>query len=55
MKKPINLDRCTCPSCGTYNEIIKKRRNIVDNDIIFCWHCGQRMEIGKGEAICERI
>ncbi len=48
MKKPIDLDRYTCPSCGTYNEIIKKQRNIVNNDIIFCWHCGQLMKIGKG-------
>ena len=22
-KKPIRNDKCTCPSCGTYNEVIK--------------------------------
>lgn len=43
-KKPINNDRCTCPSCGTYNETIKKRRNTVVCDTVYCWHCGQAIE-----------
>ena len=40
-QEPIRNDRCTCPRCGTHNEIIKKRRNTVGNDIVYCWHCGQ--------------
>lgn len=43
-KKPIGIDRCTCPSCGTYNETIKKRRNTVVCDTVYCWHCGQAIE-----------
>lgn len=52
-KKPIRNDECTCPSCGTHNEIIKKRRNTVAFDTVYCWHCGQALEIRlviKGEA-----
>lgn len=44
-KRPIGLDMCTCPSCYTQNEIWKKRRNIAPNDIVYCWHCGQAVEI----------
>lgn len=42
---PIGHDLCTCPNCNTYNEIIKKRRKVVIEDIIYCWHCGQKMKI----------
>ena len=28
-KKPIRNDKCTCPSCGTHNEVFNKRRNTV--------------------------
>lgn len=45
----------TRTSCRTCNEIIKKRRNIVDNDIVFRWHCGRCIEIGKGYVLCEKI
>lgn len=48
-KKPIRNDLCTCPRCGTYNETIKKRRNTVNNDIVYCWHCGQAMEVNRLE------
>lgn len=44
-KKPIRNDKCTCPSCGTHNEVIKKRRNTVYSDIVYCWHCGQALKI----------
>ena len=47
LKKPIRIDMCTCPTCGTYNESIKKRRNTVNQDIVYCWHCGQAMEINR--------
>ena len=46
-KKPIRNDLCTCPSCGTHNEIIKKRRNTVAFDTVYCWHCGQAIEIKR--------
>lgn len=46
-KKPIRNDLCTCPECGTYNETVKKRRNTVKEDIVYCWHCGQAMEIRR--------
>lgn len=44
-KRPIGLNMCTCPFCYTQNEIWKKRRNIAPNDIVYCWHCGQAVEI----------
>lgn len=46
-KKPIRIDMCTCPNCGTYNETIKKRRKTVNKDIVYCWHCGQAMLIRR--------
>ena len=46
-KKPIRNDKCTCPSCGTHNEVFKKRRNTVAHDIVYCWHCGQAVEIDR--------
>ena len=48
-KKPIENDLCTCPNCHTYNEVIKKRRNTVVHDIVYCWHCGQALEVNRGE------
>ena len=48
-KKPIRNDKCTCPSCGTHNEVFKKRRNTVAHDIVYCWHCGQAVEIDRLE------
>lgn len=44
-KKPIRNDLCTCLSCGTYNEVIRKRRNTVAFDTVYCWHCGQAIEV----------
>lgn len=41
-KEPI-IDKCTCPSCGTYNEVVKERRNTVVRDTVYCWHCGQAL------------
>lgn len=46
-KKPIRNDLCTCPSCGTFNEVIGKRRNTVAFDTVYCWHCGQAIEIKR--------
>ena len=48
-KKPIRNDKCTCPSCGTHNEVFNKRRNTVAHDIVYCWHCGQAVEIDRLE------
>ena len=48
-KKPIHNDKCTCPSCGTHNEVIKKRRNTVYSDIVYCWHCGQAVKIFRSD------
>ena len=48
-KKPIRNDKCTGPSCGTHNEVFKKRRNTVSHDIVYCWHCGQAVEIDRLE------
>lgn len=48
-KDPIRNDKCTCPSCGTHNEIIKKRRNTVHHDIVYCWHCGQAIKVEQIE------
>lgn len=48
-KKPIRNDKCTCPSCGTHNEVIKKRRNRVYSNIVYCWHCGQALKIFRSD------
>lgn len=48
-KKPIRIDMCTCPKCGTYNETVKKRRNTVNQDIVYCWHCGQAIEVKRSK------
>lgn len=45
-KKPRGNELCTCPECGTYNDTIKKRRNTVSKDIVYCWHCGQAIDWG---------
>ncbi|MGN0348218.1 MAG: hypothetical protein ACI4DR_01645 [Roseburia sp.] len=49
VKKPIRNDKCTCPSCGTHNEVFKKRRNTVAHDVVYYWHCGQAVEIDRLE------
>lgn len=46
-KKPIDNDLCTCPNCHTYNEVIKKRRNTVEHDVVYCWHCGRALEVTR--------
>lgn len=48
-KRPIRNDKCTCPSCGTHNEVIKNRRNTVFGDIVYCWHCGQALKIFRSD------
>ncbi len=47
--EPIRMDKCTCPSCGTYNEVWKKRRNTLPSDIVYCWHCGQAVETKRSD------
>lgn len=47
--EPIRRDKCTCPSCGTHNEVWKKRRNTLPSDIVYCWHCGQAVEIKRSD------
>ena len=49
IKNPIRQDKCTCPSCGTYNEMIKKRRELVVVDVVYCWHCGQAISVIREE------
>ena len=47
--EPIRMDKCTCPSCGTHNEVWKERRNTLTSDIVYCWHCGQAVEIKRSD------
>nr|DAQ61848.1 MAG TPA: DNA-directed RNA polymerase [Caudoviricetes sp.] len=47
--EPIRMDKCTCPSCGTHNEVWKKRRNTLPSGIVYCWHCGQAVEIKRSD------
>lgn len=49
-KKPIRSDMCTCPKCGTHNETIKRRRNTVPSDIVYCWYCGQAIEVKRSDV-----
>ena len=46
-KKPKGIDSDICPNCGTFNSIIPKRRNAVGSDTVYCWHCGQAVEIKR--------
>ena len=46
---PVGIDMCTCPRCMVYNEEISRRRNTAGYDIVYCWHCGQAMKIGREE------
>lgn len=48
-KKPTGNDECICPSCNTHNDVVRKRRNTVPYDIVYCWHCGQAMKISRLE------
>lgn len=50
VKKPIRNDMCTCPKCGTHNEVVKKHRNTVNQDTVYCWYCGQAMEVKRGDT-----
>lgn len=34
-----------CPRCKTYNEIWKKRENTKKKDIVYCWHCGNKVQL----------
>ncbi len=44
-KKPRGIKKDRCPNCGSYNEIFPKRRNTVAHDIVYCWHCGNAIEL----------
>lgn len=35
----------TCPKCGTYNEVWKKREKTVKRDVVYCWHCGCKVQL----------
>lgn len=35
----------TCPKCGTYNEVWEKRENTVNGDVVYCWHCGLKVQL----------
>lgn len=49
VRKPVRLGKCTCPSCSTHNETWRKRRNTIPSDIVYCWHCGQAVEIKRSD------
>lgn len=44
-KKPRGIKKDRCSICGSYNEIFSKRRNTVAHDIVYCWHCGNAIEL----------
>lgn len=35
----------TCPKCGTYNEAWEKREKTVERDVVYCWHCGCKVQL----------
>lgn len=44
--KPIGYrDGHTCPQCGTYNAVWEKREKTVKKDIVYCWHCGCKVQL----------
>lgn len=49
IRKPIGIDMCTCPMCYTQNKVFKNRRNTVAHDVVYCWHCGQAIEINRSD------
>lgn len=48
--KPVGSDNDLCPKCFTYNKIIPKRIKTVGSDVVYCWHCGQALQIGYQEG-----
>lgn len=34
-----------CPNCNTTNTIWEKRENTVENDTVYCWHCGTKVKL----------
>lgn len=34
-----------CPKCSTYNEVWEKRENTVQGDVVYCWHCGCKVQL----------
>lgn len=40
----------SCPACNTHNEAWIKRLNVVNQELVYCWHCGKRVLIKKGGA-----
>lgn len=44
-KKSRGIKKDRCSICGSYNEIFSKRRNTVAHDIVYCWHCGNAIEL----------
>lgn len=46
--KPI-CENNVCPCCDSYNDTIKKRKNTVNGDICYCWHCGQALKFQGGK------
>lgn len=38
----------SCPVCNTHNEAWIKRLNVVNQELVYCWHCGNRVLIKKG-------
>lgn len=38
-------DECICPRCATLNPTWEKRAKTVKHDKVYCWHCGQAIEI----------
>ena len=42
--KPYKDDHI-CPNCSTYNEVWTKRENTVKKDIVYCWHCGCKVQL----------
>ncbi|WP_099467793.1 hypothetical protein [Konateibacter massiliensis] len=35
----------TCPSCSTFNSVWESREHTVKNDVVYCWHCGQKVQL----------
>ena len=48
-KKSRGIKKDRCPICGSYNELFIKRRNTVEHDVVYCWHCGNAIEIWSDE------
>lgn len=39
------IHKCKLYTGNPYNEVWEKRENTVHGDIVYCWHCGLKVQL----------